>query len=136
MAQLRENGSTPTIATKGTITDNVAFLSKFLIIRQNHSIVYKEISENNIPPSKWITVFTLKSNKADKDNKGDYEAFIDFQMATLSVTVKDIRPFIYLKQSDMPYVVSILSVFECYLLNGLDMHIFRYPEGTVYDNKH
>lgn len=84
LAVERENGSEPLIVPKGAITDNVAFLTKFLIIRQQFSPEYQQIQESYLIP-----------DEVENNNK----KFKDFLRATRLITVSNIRPFIYLKQS-------------------------------------
>ncbi len=86
LAQNRENETNPMIVPKGAITDNVAFLAKFLVIRQKFFSVYQEISSRFLPPDEWKNLKDINFKK--------------FHTATNIITVRDVRPFIYLKQSE------------------------------------
>jgi len=48
LAQERESGQEPLIIPKGTITNNIAFLAKFLIIRQKFHSEYQQIRESHL----------------------------------------------------------------------------------------
>ena len=85
LAQERESGQKPLIVLKGVITNNVAFLAKFLIIRQLFPSEYQQIRKHHL---------TIK----EIESIGSKE-FKDFLRATKLITADDIRPFIYLKQS-------------------------------------
>lgn len=85
LAQERESGPKPLIVLKGIITNNVAFLAKFLIIRQLFPPEYQQIRKHHL---------TIK----EIESIGSKE-FKDFLRATKLITADDIRTFIYLKQS-------------------------------------
>jgi len=85
LAQERESGQKPLIVPKGIITNNTAFLAKFLIIRQLFLSEYQHIRKHHL---------TIK----EIESIGSKE-FKDFLRATKLITADDIRPFIYLKQS-------------------------------------
>lgn len=85
LAQERESGKKPLIIPKGTITNNVAFLAKFLVIRQKFPSEYRKIRESYL---------TLKEMEGIGINE-----YKDFLKATKLILAEDIRPFIYLKQS-------------------------------------
>jgi len=97
LAKEREESQEPLIIPKGTITDFVAFLAKFLIIRQKFPSEYKKIQEGD------LNINEIKSMENKK--------LQDFLRATKTVMVNDIRPFIYLKQSkeelDIPGVKEL-----------------------------
>jgi len=97
LAQGREGGPEPLIIPKGTITENVAFLAKFLIIHQKFPSECKKIQEGD------LNINEIESIKSEK--------LQDFLRATKTVMVNDIRPFIYLKQSkeelDIPGVEEL-----------------------------
>jgi len=85
MAQNREAGANALICPAGTITENVPFLAKFLVVRQKFPDIYRTISQRHLVPEEW----------------GQYgnTDFKDFHNATKMFTVGDVRPFMYLKQS-------------------------------------
>lgn len=80
----RESGNDPVIKQSGIITDNPAFLAKFLIIRKKWPEFYKAIIED----PKEIDNYT--SQEADIKN---------FMGGTSIIKTDNIRVFIYLKQS-------------------------------------
>lgn len=86
MAHNRESGEKPLIVPIGTITNNIAFLAKFLIIQQNFPETYNKINREYLTRSEGRLLF----NKVEND---------DFLRATKEIVVDDVRPFIYLKQS-------------------------------------
>ncbi len=85
MAQNREAGANPLIRPAGTITENVPFLAKFLVVRQKFPDIYRTISQRYLVPEEW-------------GRYGNTD-FKDFHNATKMFTVGDVRPFMYLKQS-------------------------------------
>ncbi len=86
LAQDRETSKPPLIIPSGIITDNVVFLAKILIIRQLFPQEYQKIREDSLTTKEMEDIGTIK--------------FKDFLRATKPVTVEDIRPFIYFKQSE------------------------------------
>ena len=80
----RESGGDPVIKIPGVITNNPAFLAKFLIIRQKWPDYYEEI----IKDPKRIDDYTKQ--KAD---------IKDFMGGTGIIKTDNVRAFIYLKQS-------------------------------------
>jgi hypothetical protein len=98
VAQERENRDSPLIIPKETITGNVAFLAKFLIIQQKFPTEYIEIRRKNS---------TIK--EMEKLNNPKLREFLH---ATKTISVQDIRPFIYLKRSieelSIPDIESIV----------------------------
>jgi hypothetical protein len=85
MAQNREISDSPLIIPLGTITENVPFLAKFLLVRQIFPNPYISIVQKSLPPEEWNEI-------------SDTE-FKNFHIATSMFTVPDIRPFIFLKHS-------------------------------------
>ncbi|MBU4446022.1 KAP family NTPase, partial [bacterium] len=88
LAKEREDSASPLIVPKGTITQNVAFLAKLLIIRQRFPQMYEKIEEQH------LTIDELEGS-----NLTNEKGLRDFLRATPTITAKDIRPFIHLKQS-------------------------------------
>ncbi len=86
MAQNRESGKRALIVPKGTITANVAFLAKFLIIQQKFPEMYDKIKKGYLTRAESRLLINQVENN-------------DFLRATKDIVVNDIRPFIYLKQS-------------------------------------
>ncbi len=86
MAQNRESGEERLIISKGTITNNVAFLAKFLIIRQKFPSLYDQIKQDYLTRAESRFLIDKAENN-------------DFLRATKDIVVSNIKPFIYLKQS-------------------------------------
>ena len=103
LAQERESGQEPLIIPKGTITNNIAFLAKFLIIRQKFHSEYQQIRESHL---------TIK----EMEDIGDKE-FKDFLRATKLIIADDIRPFIYLKQSKEELAIPGIRELELGLID-------------------
>lgn len=103
LARQRENGSEPLISPAGTITENIPFLAKFLIIRQKFPEEFNEIKERNLDVKEFETI-------------GNQE-FKDFIKATKTILVSDIRPFIYLKQSEEELAIPGLRELELELID-------------------
>lgn len=101
LAEKRENENTPLIVPKGAISDNAAFLAKFLVIRQKYHNEYERIITQFLPPEVW--------NKIETDKNSNFK---NFHTATNMITVRDIRPFIYLKQSDEELLIPGLRQIE------------------------
>ena len=89
LAKGREESKPPLITPKGTITNKVAFLAKFLIIQQKFPSAYKKIKEL------YLDIDEVENIK----NKDENEKYKNFREATKTISVNEIRPFIYLKQS-------------------------------------
>lgn len=103
LAQERESGQEPLIIPKGTITNNIAFLAKFLIIRQKFHSEYQQIRESHL---------TIK----EMEDIGGKE-FKDFLRATKLIIAEDIRPFIYLKQSKEELAIPGIRELELGLVD-------------------
>lgn len=84
IALKRESGKNP-IIKRGIVTGNLAFLAKFLIVRQLWPPFYKEVVEN---PKKWEDYLSFQ-----------LKGMTDFMEGTNNVETGNIRSFIYLKQS-------------------------------------
>ena len=104
LAQGREENKEPLIIPKGTITDNVAFLAKFLIIHQKFPKEYQQIRESHL-------------NINEIENIED-EKYKDFLRATKTITVNDIRPFMYLKQSEEERAIPGVKELELGLIDN------------------
>lgn len=89
LAKGREESKPPLIIPKGTITNKVAFLAKILIIQQKFPSAYKIIKEL------YLDIDEVENIK----NKDENEKYKNFREATKTISVNEIRPFIYLKQS-------------------------------------
>lgn len=85
MAKNRESGSNPLIVPEGTITNNIDFLAKLLVIRQNFPSEYKNITEKYLPIEEWTKV-----------GKQEFKSFLN---STKTISVNNIEPFVHLKQS-------------------------------------
>lgn len=103
LAQERESGQKPLIVLKGIITNNVAFLAKFLIIRQLFPSEYQQIRKHQL---------TIK----EMEDIGGKE-FKDFLRATKLIIADDIRPFIYLKQSKEELAIPGIRELELGLVD-------------------
>lgn len=104
LAQERENSENPLITPKGAITNNVAFLAKFLMIHQQYLSEYQQMRES------YLTV-------EEMENKGRKE-FKNFLRATKAISVPDIRPFIYLKQSEEELTIPGIKELELGLIDN------------------
>jgi len=104
LAKEREDSKPYLIISKGTITDNVAFLAKFLIIRQKFPLEYQKIRGSHL-------------NINEIENIED-EKYIDFLRATKTIIVNDIRPFIYLKQSEEERAIPGVKELELGLIDN------------------
>lgn len=103
LAQERESGQEPLIIPEGIITNNIAFLAKFLIIRQQFPSEYQQIRERHL---------TIK----EMESIGNKE-FKDFLRATKLIAAADIRPFIYLKQSEEELTIPGIRELELGLID-------------------
>lgn len=119
LANERENGENPLIVPKGAVTNNIAFLAKFLVIYQQFSDIYQIITINHLM---WGEIETFNFVEAGVD-KGQVEKFRTFMKATRWVTVDNIRPFHYLKQSE-----EELSIPE---IDKLKIALFENEEEVV-----
>ncbi len=104
MARDRESGESPLIVPKGTVTTNVPFLAKLMLLRQNFPSVYEEVARDCVLPEKW----------GDIGEKG----FQDFHRATKEIRVSNIRPFVYLRQSEGELAIPGLSEIEQALVDN------------------
>lgn len=104
LARERETGPKPLIIPEGTITKNVAFLAKYLVIRQKYSKEHNQIREE------FLTIEEMVK-------KGSPE-FKDFINSTKPITVPDIRPFIYLKQSEEELAIPGVKELELDLIDN------------------
>ncbi len=104
LAQGRENSEKPLITPKGAITNNVAFLAKFLIIHQQYLSEYQQMRES------YLTV-------EEMENEGSKE-FKNFLRATKAISVPDTRPFIYLKQSEEELTIPGIKELELGLIDN------------------
>lgn len=105
LAQEREKAKPPLIMPKGTITDNVAFLAKFLIIRQQYFRDCQEIIEKH---------FDFEQLEHETKNPGCK----NFLRVTRPITAPNIRPFIYLKQSEEQRAIPEIEELETALIDG------------------
>ena len=103
LAKGREESKPPLIVPEGTITDHVAFLTKFLIIYQKYPLEYKKIRES------YLSVDEIENIEDEK--------YKDFLRATKTITVNDIRPFIYLKQSKEELAIPGVKEIELGLID-------------------
>ncbi|MCK4652886.1 MAG: hypothetical protein KAU01_00400 [Candidatus Cloacimonetes bacterium] len=103
LAMERESGLETLIIPKGTITNNIAFLAKLLIIRQQFPTEYKQLQELHLIPD------SIKSNN---------KKFNDFKKATKPVSISDVRPFIYLKQSEEELSIPGIKELELAMVDN------------------
>lgn len=89
---------------KGTITDNVPFLAKFLVLQQEYPEAYRKIQEKMLSVQEWAD-----SEKSDLN---------DFLRATKPVATSDIRPFVFLKQSEEERALPEIGELERALLDN------------------
>ena len=120
LAQRRENAEEPSIVPQGTITDNVAYLAKFLVIEQQYPSPYKRIRESQVSLEELGNV--------EKDKK-----FKKFLRATKAITAPDIRPFIYLKQSEEELAIPGIKELELGLMDD-DREIVEKRLETLKEN--
>jgi len=106
LSKERENGPSPTIVPQGTITENVAFLAKFLIVRQRFPVDYKKFIESRVT--------TLDETKEYTENS----RLKQFLRATKQITVKEIRPFRYLKKSEEELEIPELENLKFALIDN------------------
>lgn len=99
VALTRENDMQPSIAPKGSITNNMPFLAKSLIVQQKFPEQYSRFLQGE-----------TKVN--------DSEAFNDFMIATKRISTEDIRPFHYLKLSEEELHISGIKELEIALLDN------------------
>lgn len=119
LAQEREESKEPLIVPKGTITNNVAFLAKLLIIRQKFPSEYQQIKKLHLFPEE------IENN----ENK----EFNDFLRATKTITVPNIRPFIYLRQSEEELLIPGIRELEVGLLDN-NKEVVREKLKIIKDN--
>lgn len=119
LAQEREKSKEPLIVPKGTITNNVAFLAKLLIIRQKFPSEYQRIKKLHLSPEE------IKNN----ENK----EFNNFLRATKTITVPNIRPFIYLRQSEEELLIPGIRELEVGLLDN-NKEVVREKLKIIKDN--
>lgn len=106
LSEERENSPSPTIVPQGTITENVAFLAKLLIVRQRFPADYKKILESRVTTLDEIEEYTENSRLKQ------------FLRATKQITVKEIRPFRYLKKSEEELEIPELENLEFALIDN------------------
>lgn len=105
LVQEREEGEKPQIQPKGTITNNLGFLAKLLVIRQNFPRVYKKIKDEKLTPE--------EIDKLDGAPK-----LKEFLESTRMIPYpKNIRPFIYFKQSEEELGIPDVEDLEIALYN-------------------
>lgn len=117
LAKEREDNAL--IVPKGTITNNVAFLAKLLIIRQKFPSEYQRIKKLHLSPEE------IKNN----ENK----EFDNFLRATKTITVPNIRPFIYLRQSEEELMTPGIRELEVGLLDN-NKEVVREKLKIIKDN--
>ncbi|MCM8812208.1 MAG: KAP family NTPase [Candidatus Omnitrophica bacterium] len=109
LAKEREEDAHP-LMPPATVTGNVAFLAKLLIIRQHFPDVYREIEE------KHLTVDELQDiGISDAEQLEEFRAFL---RATKTITTTDIRPFIHLKQSEEELKIPAAKELELGLVDN------------------
>lgn len=96
LAKEREESS-PSLMPEGTVTGNVAFLAKLLIIRQRFPMIYRKIEEEHLTVDEMVAIALPEGTK--EELQAELKEFNQFLRATKTITVTDIRPFIHLKQS-------------------------------------
>lgn len=89
LAQEREECQKPLIVKKGTITDNIGFLTKLLVIRHKFPEAYKKIKEERLN--------STEINKLSPDDS-DLKEFLNSTSPIPKRRIRSIRPFIYFKQ--------------------------------------
>jgi len=104
LAHQREYGPEPLIIPKGAITENIPFLAKILIIRQNFLPEFKTIKKQSLAVNEFESI-------------GGKE-FKDFAKATKTILVSDIRPFIYMKQSQEELAIPGIRELELELTSN------------------
>ncbi len=117
LAQERENAEKPSIVPKGAITGNVPYLAKLLVIEQQYLSAYKQIRESQVSLEEL----------GDVENDGKLKKFL---RATKAITIPDIRPFIYLKQSEEELAIPGIKELEVGLMDD-DREMVEKRLGTI-----
>jgi len=107
LAEEREKSPIPLIVPSGTITENVAFLAKFLLVRQLFSDDYQKILKSG------LTTLDEFAEESTGNNR-----LKEFLRATKQITVKDIRPFHYLKRSKEELEIPGIEALELALVDN------------------
>ncbi|MDY6964942.1 MAG: P-loop NTPase fold protein [Halobacteriota archaeon] len=121
----REEGQNLLIKEKGTITNNLDFLAKLMVIRQKCPNAYKKIEQE-------------KLNSTEINGLGeDFPKLKDFLDSTTiipEIEIKNIRPFIYLKQSETEIRIpdesdlsDALSFSKQDVVNKIFGYVSEYP---------
>ena len=99
------------ILPKGVVTQNVPFLARFLVIQQEYPETHREIQKQMLPVEEWVNI--KKSNVKD------------FLKATKPVTTADIRPFVFLRQSEEEQTLPEIRELERALLDNDSKEVER-----------
>jgi len=116
LAQEREESQNPLIVPKGTITDNVGFLAKLLVIRHKFPEAYKKIKEERLDSTE-ITQLMVSYPEL----KARYPGLEEFLNSTSSIPkrrIRSTRPFIYLKQSEGELKIPNVEDLEVALVDN------------------
>lgn len=126
LVQEREEGQNPQIKPKGIITDNIAFLAKLMVIRQKSPKDYRKIEEEKLD--------SVEINKLGEE-KSELKEFLNSTKLIPERKIQNIRPFIYLKQSETELKIPDAVELELALLganqdivNEIFEHALKSPE--------
>lgn len=116
LAQEREESQNPLIVPKGTITDNVGFLAKLLVIRHKFPEAYKKIKEERLDSTE-ITQLMVSYPKL-KEHCPGLEEFLNSTSSIPKRRIRSTRPFIYLKQSEDELKIPNVEDLEVALVDN------------------
>ena len=104
LAYFRENGAKPVLKPKGIVTDNTDMLAKTIVLNRDFPEFLEQLRER---PYLWNEIDTIlrggtssvdEANGLINEERGNdrLDAFLN---ATITISTKNIKPFIYLKAS-------------------------------------
>jgi len=98
LAKGREEGQNPLIKPEGTITKNIDFLTKLLIISHKFPRAYKKIKDERlgIPEINQLP----HKYRGLREQYPDLEEFLNSTTSIPKGKIRSMRPFIYFKQSE------------------------------------
>ncbi|MCB9719734.1 MAG: hypothetical protein H6756_02575 [Candidatus Omnitrophica bacterium] len=102
------------IKQKGLITGNSAVLAKMLVLQHKYAEAYRVMLEENknFEEVRQASI-TVENNKEENISEG----FKDFMGATRAIRIKNIRPFLYLKQSEEERNIPSIQDIEEAMIN-------------------
>lgn len=115
LAKEREECQKPLIIPKGTITDNVGFLTKLLVIRHKFPKAHKKIKEERLNSTE---INELIKHPELKKQYPELEEFLNSTNSIPKRRVRSIRPFIYLKHSKEELKIPNVEDLELALIDN------------------